>query len=77
MTNIAVLEVEVLTYASVFHKLLGESNDWFLISRFGSTPKRREYALRMWEEKDKQAELILEEAKEFMPLIKEIVCCKI
>lgn len=72
--NSASLEFEILTYASEFCKILQDSNDLFLLSRFASTPKRQEYFQKLYEENLSKSNLILKEAKEFMPLIKEIVC---
>lgn len=74
--NVSQLEFEILTYASEFCKILDKSNDYFLLSRFASTPARRAYFQKLYEESLLKSNLILEEAKGFLPLIKEIVCSK-
>lgn len=74
MPSTSLLEFEILGMASEFYKILQDSNDYFLLSRFASTPKRREFFQKLYEENLQKSDLILKEAKEFMPLIKEIVC---
>lgn len=74
MASKALLEYELLGYAFEFVKILGDSSDYFLLSRFASTPKRCEFFKKLYEENLPKSDLILKEAKEFMPLIGEIVC---
>lgn len=70
------LEYEILGYISEFTKILEDSSDYCLLSRFASTPARRKYFLEKYEEIKPKSDLILKELwnVEVFKLIKEIVC---
>lgn len=74
----ASLELEILTHISELYQILDKSNDYFLLSRFASTPKRREFFQKLYEENLPKSDLILKELWniEFFKQIKEIVCSK-
>lgn len=55
------LEYELLAYISEFIKIMDDSNDWFLLSRFANSPKRRELYLKKHEEVSEKAQLIVDE----------------
>ena len=78
MASRALLEYELLGYISEFIKILDDSNDYFLLSRFASTPKRREYFLKLYEENLPKSDLILKElwTKDFFEAVKEVACLK-
>lgn len=76
MVSRATLEYEILGYISEFIKILDDSNDYFLLSRFASTPAKRKYFLSKYEEIKPKADLILKELwdVEVFKQIREIVC---
>lgn len=62
--------------ASEFCRILDKSNDYFFLSRFASTPARQSYFQELYEENLPKSELIVEAAKEFMLIVRDIICLK-
>lgn len=67
------LRYSLLIYISEFIKILDDSNDWFILSRFSEDTKRRAFYEKIYEEKAAKADLILEEGVEILTLIKEFL----
>lgn len=74
----ALLEFDILTYLSGFCQILDKSNDYFILSRLASTPKRREFFQKLYEENLPKSNLILKElwSIDIFKQIREVLCSK-
>lgn len=66
MISRALFEIEYLGYISEFIKILGDSIDWFILSRFGNDPEKKRIYTRIYEEKSKKADVILNELNDLI-----------
>jgi len=65
----AYLKYEFFGHIYEINQILDQSTDYFLLSRFASTPKRREFFQKLHEENLPKSDLIL---AEFMPILTQI-----
>lgn len=68
--NTSYLEFEMLTYITEFCKILDQSTDYFLLSRFASAPARRAFFQHLYEENLPKSDLIVSNALPIINLIK-------
>lgn len=67
------LRYSLLTYISEFIRIIDDSTDWFILSRFSEDTKRRDFYEKVYEEKAAKADIILQDGVEILKLIKEIL----
>lgn len=67
------LQYELLEHISFWIKTIEEDLNWYLLSRFIKSPKRKLVYLAVSEEKSAKANLILDDGVEILTLIKEFI----